>query len=152
MNLSQTADLSSARRIALARLVARRSLGLVWLYEGLVPKLLFSSSHPEQTALVAQSAFMWHSPAATLALLGVVQVMIGVVLLIGWREREAALGATLFMGVLIVLVAAGRPGMLTDPFGALAKDLCLIACAAILWILPPAAGAGVERSQSAALS
>jgi uncharacterized membrane protein YphA (DoxX/SURF4 family) len=123
-------------RIRLARNLARWSLGLVWIYEGLVPKILFAHHHPEQTALVARSFFCFASPETTLLLLGAAQVLLGVILLTGWRERAAAAIATAWMCFLIVLVAAGRPLMLSDPFGALAKDLCLIACAAAIWLLP----------------
>ena len=37
------------------------------------------------------------------------------------------------MVILIVLVARANPAMLTDPYGALIKDLCLIACAFTVW-------------------
>ena len=129
-------NLADPARIRLARALARWSLGLVWIYEGLVPKILFPGAHPEQTALVANSLFCFASPSVTLAVLGAAQVLLGLLLLAEWRDRELAAVATLWMAALIVLVAAGRPQMLTDPFGALAKDLCLIACAAVLWVLP----------------
>ena len=43
------------------------------------------------------------------------------------------------MAILIVLVAGNNPSMLTDPYGALIKDLCLIACAYAVWSLAPTA-------------
>ncbi|MBA2242652.1 MAG: hypothetical protein H0W04_07150 [Chthoniobacterales bacterium] len=52
-------------------------------------------------------------------------------------ERLAAVFATAWMCVLIVLVAQGNPALLTDPFGALIKDVCLIACAYTVWVLSP---------------
>jgi len=39
--------------------------------------------------------------------------------------------------ILIALVANGNPSMLTDPYGALVKDCCLIACAITVWLLAP---------------
>jgi hypothetical protein len=45
--------------------------------------------------------------------------------------------ATLWMLILIVLVARGNPLMLTDSYGALVKDFCLIACAITVWMLAP---------------
>jgi hypothetical protein len=50
-------------------------------------------------------------------------------------ERVMAVTMTIAMFVLIVLVASGRPAMLTDPFGALIKDLCLVACAVAVVLL-----------------
>jgi hypothetical protein len=45
--------------------------------------------------------------------------------------------ATSWMLILIVLVASGNPSMLSDPYGGLVKDLCLIACAITVWLLAP---------------
>jgi uncharacterized membrane protein YphA (DoxX/SURF4 family) len=136
MNTKTCPMREDAARIQAARLLARWSLGLVWVYEGLVPKILFPHAHPEQTALVAQSAFCFGTPQRTLLTLGAAQVALGLILLTGWRERAMAALATAWMAFLIVLVAAGRPQMLSDPFGALPKDLCLAACAAVIWLLP----------------
>jgi hypothetical protein len=61
-------------------------------------------------------------------MLGVAQMLVGLWLIIGFAERTAVFIATSGMLILIVLVAAGNPSMLIDPYGALVKDLCLIAC------------------------
>jgi hypothetical protein len=79
----------------------------------------------------------WGTALFTLQIMGLLQILLGLWLIIGWRERAAVSLTTLWVGVLIVLVAAGNPGMLTDPYGALIKDLCLIACAVAVWILAP---------------
>lgn len=117
------------------RIVSRTALGLVWLYEGIVPKLLFPRT--EQTELVRNSGLSFGAPELTLQIMGVAQALVGVWLLSGVAERLAAAFATAWMCVLIVLVARGIPAVLTDPFGALAKDLCLIACAYTVWVLSP---------------
>jgi uncharacterized membrane protein YphA (DoxX/SURF4 family) len=122
-----------------AKVAARLSLGVVWIYEGLIPKILFFHAHSEQTDLVRRSGFYWITPEFTLIVLGVVQVIVGIILVIGWQERAAVVLATLAMCVLIVFVATGDPAMLTDPFGALVKDLCLGACALTVWLLAPLA-------------
>jgi hypothetical protein len=70
-------------------------------------------------------------------MMGIAQIAVGLWLIIGWAERVAVSFATLWMLILILLVASGNPGMLTDPFGALIKDLCLIACAFTVWMLAP---------------
>ena len=128
---------SIAETLRATKLLARVSLGLVWLYEGLIPKIIFPGSHPEQTELVRRSGLFWPTPELTLIALGICQIIVGVILIIGWAERAAVLLATLGMFVLIVLVVAGKPPMLTDPFGALAKDLCLVSCAVTVWLLAP---------------
>lgn len=128
------------RKLHLAKVAARISLGLVWLYEGLVPKLLYLSAHPAQIELVRRSRLFWPTPELTLVMLGVAQALAGIILIVGWAERRAVLVATFAMFVLILLVATGEPAMLTDPFGALAKDICLVACAYVVWLLAPENG------------
>lgn len=121
----------------LIKTVARVSLGIVWLFEGLVPKVLFLGAHPEQIALVRRSGLFWKTPEQTLILLGIGQALLALILIFGWAERAAVAMATGAMFVLILLVAGNHPGMLTDPFGALIKDTCLVACAVTVWMLAP---------------
>ena len=123
-------------KIWMVKLSARIALGLVWLYEGLVPKLLFLRA--DELDLVQRSGIWWGSPSLTLHVVGLLQILCSLWLIVGWRERLAVSFTTIWMCALIVLVAAGNPGMLTDPYGALIKDLCLIACALTVWIFAPA--------------
>jgi uncharacterized membrane protein YphA (DoxX/SURF4 family) len=118
-----------------AVLISRLSLGLVWFYEGLVPKLLFV--RPDQVDLVRRSGLYFGTPEFFLQLLGAAQIAFAIWLLVGFRERLAVAIATLGMWILIVLVAMANPSMLTDPYGALIKDLCLTACAYTVWSLAP---------------
>ena len=117
------------------RIISRLALGVVWLYEGLIPKLLFVRQ--DQIDLVERSGLFIGTPAFFLQLLGVGQVVCGLWLLVGFAERLAVFIATTGMIILIVLVACANPAMLTDPYGALIKDLCLIACAFTVWTLSP---------------
>ena len=117
------------------RIICRLALGVVWLYEGLVPKLLFVRQ--DQIDLVERSGLFVGTPEFFLQLLGVGQVVCGLWLLAGFAERLAVFIATAGMVILIVLVACANPAMLTDPYGALIKDLCLIACAFTVWTLSP---------------
>lgn len=120
-------------RIASVKVVARIALGLIWLYEGIVPKLIFLQA--DQVELVRRSGIWWHSPQATLQVLGVAQAAVAGWLLIGCAERIAAAIATGWMCALIVLVASNNPSLLIDPYGALVKDLSLIASAYTVWML-----------------
>jgi peptidoglycan/LPS O-acetylase OafA/YrhL len=115
--------------------ISRVALGLVWLYEGLVPKLLFLRA--DELDLVKRSGIFWQTPEWTLQVLGIAQIAFGIWLITAWAERFAVALATMWMVVLIVLVACANPAMLTDPYGALVKDFCLIACAITVWTLAP---------------
>jgi hypothetical protein len=119
----------------MTKLSARVALGLVWLYEGLVPKILFVRA--DEIELVRKSGLIWRTPEWTMQILGVAQIFVGLWLIIGWSERVAVATATMAMCALILLVAGGNPAMLTDPYGALVKDLCLVSCAVTVWVLAP---------------
>jgi len=122
-------------KLRMVKIVSRVALGIVWLYEGFVPKLLFLRA--DEIELVQKSHFVWRTPEFTLQLMGVAQIAVGVWLILGFAERAAVAVATLWMSILIVVVASGNPPMLTDPYGALIKDFCLIACAITVWALVP---------------
>lgn len=122
-------------RAPAVRIACRWALGLVWLYEGVVPKLLFIRA--DQLELVERSGLYFGTPENFLKLLGIAQAAFALWLLAGYAERLAVAIATGGMAILIVLVARNNPGMLTDPYGALIKDLCLIACAYAVWLLQP---------------
>lgn len=68
-----------------------------------------------------------------LQLLGVAEVVCGFLLLTGFAERLAVFTATAGMLIWMALVARADPSMLPNPYGAVIKDLCLIACAFTLW-------------------
>lgn len=118
-----------------AVIFSRLALGAVWFYEGLVPKVLFV--RPDQVDLVRRSGMYFGTPEFFLQLLGASQVAFAVWLLAGFAERLAVAVATLGMWILITLVAMANPSMLTDPYGALIKDICLTACAYTVWSLSP---------------
>ena len=120
-------------RLRTIKIISRIALGLVWFYEGLVPKILFLRA--DEIGLVQSSHLVWRTPELTLQILGVAQMLAGLWLIIGFAERTAVFIATSWMLILIALVASGNPSMLIDPYGALVKDLCLIACAITVWTL-----------------
>src|SRR6266446_9245613 len=117
------------------KIISRIALGLVWFYEGLVPKILFLRA--DEIGLVQASHLVWRTPQLTLQSLGVAQMLVGLWLIIGFAERTAVFIATSWMLILIILVASENPAILIDPYGALVKDFCLIACAITVWILAP---------------
>lgn len=113
---------------------ARLSIGLVWVWEGLMPKVLFPS--PSQFAMVERSGWWWGSPELTLHWLGVAMVLAGLAIMSGIWERAAALISTVAVLILMVLVITSHPEALHDPFGGLVKDACLFTCAALVWWWP----------------
>ena len=129
------ADDTIVRRLRLANVIARTALGLVWVYEGLVPKLLFTTQR--ELDLVARSHLWWPTPRATLTALAVGEIFGGLWLLTGRAPRTAAalsLALLLFVGTACAVI---EPSILYHPFGGLSKNLGLIACALVVWLLAP---------------
>ena len=115
------------------KLTARLAVAFVWLYEGLVPKILCPSAL--QIEMVRHSGWWWGSPEQTLTVLGLAMILAGILLALGWKEKLGQLVATLSVLVLMVLVIWNHPPALYDPFGGLAKDACLFACSWTVWRL-----------------
>ncbi len=124
------------------KVVCRWALGLVWVWEGLVPKILWNTE--VQTELVRASGLYWPDPNGFLNILGVAMIVAGIIICIGWMERVAVLVATVSVMILIVLVVGNHPSSLSDLHGGIAKDLCLFACAWVVWKLSPTVPAARE--------
>lgn len=115
------------------KLVCRWSLGFVWIWEGLVPKILGPTEM--QRHLVIESGLFWPDPDRFLVGLGIAMIAFGIVLCVGWFERIAVLVASVAMTILIFLVVGFRPESLFDMHGGIAKDACLYAAAWVVWVL-----------------
>lgn len=126
----------TTRELWWLKTICRWALGLVWIWEGLVPKILWRTEMQHDT--VAASGLYWPDVNRFLTGLGVAMIVAGVILCIGWMERAAVMVATLAMGVLIVLVLGNHPESIADMHGGIPKDFCLIACAWVVWRLAPA--------------
>lgn len=117
------------------KVLTRVSLGLVWLLEGLVPKLLWVS--PGELALVRDSGLYWPTPAATLAVLGAFEIAGGAWLMLGWKERWSAVIAAAAMCVLSGIAVLTEPAVLIEPMGGIRKGIALLACSVVIWFLSP---------------
>jgi uncharacterized membrane protein YphA (DoxX/SURF4 family) len=117
------------------KIAARLGLGFVWVWEGLVPKIL--NQTPAEVEMVRHSGLWWVSPEITLQWLGAAMILAGLIVMSGIKERLAVLVATAAVLILMVLVIRNEPASVVDPYGGLAKDACLFVCAAVVWWLAP---------------
>jgi uncharacterized membrane protein YphA (DoxX/SURF4 family) len=125
----------AARRLWTVKFTARIALGLVWIIEGVIPKILFVS--PGEIELVRKSGLYWPTPEGMLAIIGAAEIIAGLWLLSGVKERAAALAVTIAMLVLVTVVVATDATMLINPLGGISKNLGLIAAAVTIWMLEP---------------
>ncbi len=131
-------------RLRLVKLIARVATGLVWVHEGLVPKLLFQQ--PYELSLVARVPLSRPPPELALTLAGAGEIAIGVVLLFGWFERPAALLTTGLVLLLSVAALIIKPGSWYDPFQGVPKNLAFVACGLVVALLSPLTPPGSARS------
>ncbi|MCF6312224.1 MAG: DoxX-like family protein [Verrucomicrobiales bacterium] len=118
------------------KITCRWALGLVWIWEGLVPKMLMPTTM--QTRVVENSGLYWPDPASWLIILGIGMIAMGLLLCSGFLERLTVLTASVTMSILIVLVISNNfYDSVGDMHGGLAKDACLYACAWVVWKLAP---------------
>lgn len=127
-------ETTALKRLAKIKTAARLALGFVWVWEGLLPKMLWPSQL--QCDMVLRSGWWVGSPEATVWWLGLAMVAAGLAIMSGLAERLAVGVATIAVLVLMVLVIGTYPAALCDPFGGLAKDACLFVCAGLVWFWP----------------
>jgi len=126
-----------ALNLWLAKIMARVSLACVWLWEGLIPKLILVRA--SEVDLVARSGLYLYDARFTLHALGLAEVLFGLWLLTGRAERFTAGLAAAGAVILGALVALLEPSSLWDPLGGISKNLGLVGCSAAVWLLAPLA-------------
>ena len=104
----------------------RCGMALVWLTEGLFPKVFFQQ--PMELAIVANSGLVPFSPALFLSMLGVAQATSGVaaLLLKGPWLKALLVAQALALVVLPLLVSWQSPLLWVHPFGPMTKNLPII--------------------------
>ncbi len=110
-----------------ARRILRAGMAVIWLTEGIFPKILFQS--PEEVATVAGSGLVPGDPARFLVFMGVCQAASGLAALL---LRGRALGIVLLcqaaaLVFLPLLVSWQDPVLWVHPFGPMTKNLPILA-------------------------
>lgn len=103
----------------------RLGMAVVWLTEGIFPKVLFQQ--PLELAVVANSGLVPGDPGDFLAGLGVAQALSGVLALVLPRRAAAVLlvGQALAVVLLPALVSWQDPLLWVHPFGPMTKNLAV---------------------------
>jgi hypothetical protein len=122
----------AALRQALVHAVTRSVLALVWIYQGLVPKLL-APEHGELAILRSTGFFAGHE-GPVLQLLAAAEIVLGL-LILAQPALRWPLGATLLVlpGLLVAALVAA-PGTFLAPFNPPTLILAMWALALIGWL------------------
>jgi uncharacterized membrane protein YphA (DoxX/SURF4 family) len=122
----QTPELSAA--FALIHVTARVTIAAVWMWHGLVPKLMFRSV--DERTMLAQA----HLPISLLPWVGGAEIAIGVAFLLTWRGRAAFVVNAVLMLLALVAVAVRSPEYVTAAFNPVTLNVSMIALSVMGWI------------------
>jgi len=118
-----------ARRQAQTHLVARSALAGIFLWQGVVPKLL-GSNVDERSMLAAAGVPEGFVPVAV-ALAGIGELLLAGFLAIQWHQRWPALGAAAVAAASSLVVALTSPGVVGAAFNPITLSLAVVALAAV---------------------
>jgi|GEM_PF-347346 len=128
-------DASPIDRLAAVHAVARVTLAFVFLWHGLVPKLLYR--HPDELALLRDSGLSASAAARTVTIVGVAEVAYGLALLAGWRVRALLLVASGAMLAITPGILIGSPRFIPAAFTPVTLNLSVATLGIVGWIAAP---------------
>jgi hypothetical protein len=114
---------------SLAHAIARVALAIVFVYQGLVPKLW--TRHPSELAMLEDGGLRGESAVRALLAIGAAEVALGVLLVAAWRARWPLAVVLALMPLALVAVAVGSPSVLRGAFNPVALNVAVAALAAI---------------------
>lgn len=107
--------------------VCRCVVAFVWIWHGLVPKLLFHD--PAELVMLSDAGVATH----WLPLIGTVEVIFGVLGLYTWRWRGFFLLTTVAMICALAGVALRSPAQLTAAFNPVSLNICVVGLCVCGW-------------------
>lgn len=143
-------DPAVALRLSLVYALARAGVGFVWIYHGLVPKLIFA--HADELAMFADAGLSPSASRAACIGAGVAEMVFGIAVLVFWRTRWPLWITVIAMPLAMLAVAARSPRFLTSAFNVITLNLTTALLAVIALALvglfprPLAANGRTRRS------
>jgi hypothetical protein len=115
-------------RLSAINVCARVAIAFIWLWQGLLPKLIFNNAD-EQSMMSAS-----HLSVALVPIVGVIEVVIAVWAILSWRRRSFFLFNIAAMFVALVSVSITSPEYLVSAFNPVTLNLAMIALSLIGYI------------------
>ena len=118
----------STLAFSLIHAVARLSMATIWIWHGLVPKLLYQQI--DERTMLAQAGL----PVGLLPWIGGLEILLGALILYGWSWRSIFLANIAFMVLATVAVALNSPVYLTAAFNPVTLNFAMIALSIVGWL------------------
>jgi hypothetical protein len=133
MWIEKDIDPAASMRHSAAHAVARSTLAFVWIYQGLIPKLIFH--HRDELAMLRTVAADDSTASRFCIAIGLVEVAVGVAILIFWRSRGLLWFTLSAMLLATFAVAFKSREFLAAPFNPVSLNLSVFALAAIALLI-----------------
>ncbi len=118
----------SSMALALVHAAARGTIAAVWIWHGLVPKLLYRQA--DEQVMLAQAGLS----LALLPWIGVGEIVFGAIFLLLWRVRGMFAINAVLMVLATAAVAVRSPVYLFAAFNPVTLNLALVALSAVGWL------------------
>lgn len=109
--------------------ISRITVALVWLYQGLVPKLI--ANHADELVMLADSGITEAAAPTVIAIVGAAEVLLGMNVLVFFRRRWPLMLTALLMVLATLGVVLNSPGYLMAAFNPVSLNLLLFVVAVI---------------------
>ena len=118
-----------------ARLALRLGLGFIWMYEGLVPKLLVPLTGLEKDVVAASGLIPNGMRDPFLHTLGVLEILLGACVVSGLWQRPICVVQAAIVAAFTVVIPITSAAVLAHPFGLLSKNIPVLGAIVSLWLL-----------------
>jgi uncharacterized membrane protein YphA (DoxX/SURF4 family) len=149
--LEKQIDPASALRQSIIYGISRVIVAFIWIYHGLVPKLL--TADPGEARMLQAAGVPQEHVAAVLQAAGLAEVAFGLALLVAWRARSLFSVTALLMIAALVAVGVNSPEYLAAAFNPVTLNVSMIALSAIGLVsgkdLPSASRCRREKPEAA---
>jgi uncharacterized membrane protein YphA (DoxX/SURF4 family) len=127
--LDNRIDPAASMRQSVVYAICRLTVAFVWLYQGLVPKLLFANL--DEGAMLADAGWSAESINAAVRWAGIAEIAFGVLLILAWRVRTLFAMTIVLMLAAIAFVGVESPRYLSAPFNPVTLNLSMVALSVI---------------------
>jgi uncharacterized membrane protein YphA (DoxX/SURF4 family) len=127
--LEQNREPAVSFRQSLIYGISRIAVAFVWIYHGLIPKLLFT--HHDEFDILLASGFPPQHVNTAVMIAGFAEIALGILLLVAWRVRALLVVTIALMIVALISVAIPAPEYLVATFNPVTLNVLVIVLSAI---------------------
>ncbi|MGI0119774.1 DoxX-like family protein [Zooshikella sp. RANM57] len=118
---------------SLAYLLCRTTISFIWLYHGLIPKLLWP--HKDEIAMNMTLGLSYDEALAVAQVGGLLEIGMAIILLFFWQKKWPLVATAAAMVGLLIFVTIATPQLLTGAFNPVTTNISVFVLAFTALIL-----------------